>query len=121
MNKKITEAKQRNRLIIGFVVSLFCTFIVYMGVVNKWFSSSGAALFILIIATIQALTQARFFFHLDEEPKPRWQLHTFWFTALMALVIVIGSIWVMMNLNYNMGMSSEQMNEYMLKQNKKGF
>jgi len=39
----------------------------------------------------------------------------------MMLVIVIGSLWIMQNLDYRMGMSGEAMNEYMKEQNKKGF
>lgn len=110
------------RLLIGFGLSIVCTLVVFFGATQKWFSGPHVAVgFILLLAFIQALLQTRFFLHLDEEPKPRWQLHSFWFTALMVIVVVVGSLWVMINLNYNMGMSPEQMNEYMLKQNKKGF
>lgn len=118
----MNESVYKKRLITGLAASLLCTIVVYVGVTNTWFSESSAvALFILSIAITQALVQAKYFLHLDEEAKPRWQLHSFWFTALMVLVIVVGSLWVMINLNYNMGMSPEQMNEYMIKQNKKGF
>lgn len=118
----MNELVHKKRLFIGFVTSLVCTLVVYVAVTNAWFSEYFAAvLFVLIIGLAQALIQARYFLHFDEESKPRWQFHSFWFTALMVVVIVVGSIWVMLNLNYNMGMSPEQMNQYMLKQNKKGF
>lgn len=110
------------RLVVGLLLSVVCTVLVYGGVTNHWFSADNATvMFILGMGAIQALGQARLFLHLDEEKKPHWQLHSFWFTILMVLVIVIGSLWVMINLNYNMGMSPEQMNEYMMRQNKKGF
>ncbi len=116
------EVAYKKRLVGGLIASLTCTLFVYFGVTNHWFTQNYVAvLFILGVGFVQALVQVRFFLHLDEEKRPRWQLHSFWFTAVMVLVIVIGSLWVMMNLNYNMGMSPEQMNEYMMKQNKKGF
>jgi hypothetical protein len=37
------------------------------------------------------------------------------------MIIVVGSLWIMKNLDYRMGMSSEAMNEYMKTQNTKGF
>lgn len=122
MSEKVNEAAYKKRLLIGFMTSLLCTLLVYVGVTTKWFSAQLAVVaFILALAFIQAIVQARFFLHLDEDDKPRWQLHSFWFTVLMVLVIVIGSLWIMINLNYNMGMSPEQMNQYMIEQSKKGF
>jgi cytochrome o ubiquinol oxidase operon protein cyoD len=122
MSDYVKESAYKKRLLIGFLVSLLCTLLVYLGVVANWFSGQVAVVFfILSMAFIQAVVQARFFLHLDEESKPRWQLHSFWFSVLMMLVIVVGSLWIMINLNYNMGMSPQQMDEYMMKQNKKGF
>ena len=116
------QSQAMGRLIVGFVGSLVCTVAVFLAVTQHWITGQTAAVtFVLGVAFVQALIQATYFLHLNEEKKPRWQLHSFWFTALMVIVIVVGSLWVMMNLNYNMGMSPEQMNEYMMKQNKKGF
>ena len=39
----------------------------------------------------------------------------------MLLIIVVGSLWIMANMNYNMHMSPEQIKDYMIEQNKKGF
>ena len=44
----------------------------------------------------------------------------FVFMIVTVATIVLGSIWIMANLNYNM-MSPEQVDTYMLKQSKKGF
>lgn len=110
------------RLTYGFVGSVISTLIVYVAVTNRMIDDATTlSAFVLLLAAVQALVQIKYFLHFDEERKPRWQLHSFWFTALMVLIVVVGSLWVMMNLNYNMGMSPEQMDQYMLKQGKKGF
>jgi len=122
MNRSFNETVHKKRLVIGFTASILCTLLVFFSVTTNWFSNQqGTVGFILVFAIIQTLVQSWFFLHLNEEKKPRWQLHSFWFTVVMSLVIVIGSLWVMINLNYNMGMSPKQMDEYMIQQSKKGF
>ncbi|MGE5298418.1 MAG: hypothetical protein ACM3KF_00060, partial [Acidobacteriota bacterium] len=57
----------------------------------------------------------------DDKEKPKWRLASYLFTWFTLLIIVVGSLWIMNNMNYNMMMSPEQMTDYMLKQNAKGF
>lgn len=76
---------------------------------------------ILAMAVVQLVVQLFFFLHVAEGEKPRWRLHAFWFTSAMILVVVVGSIWIMRNLDYNMEMTPEQMHKYMLEEGKKGF
>lgn len=110
------------RYIVGALLAGATTMVVYFAAVNHWFASaSELALFALALAAVQLVIQLISFLHLNSEAKPRWQLHSFWFIFVMAAIIVVGSIWIMANLDYNMGMSPQQMEEYMMKQNKKGF
>jgi len=55
-----------------------------------------------VLATIQLFVQLIFFLHLDREPKPFWNLQVLMFAAGVIVIIVVGSIWIMNNLNYNM-------------------
>jgi cytochrome o ubiquinol oxidase operon protein cyoD len=122
MSQKDDYNKAVLRYCVGAVLSSIITGIVYMIVMGE--SVNGAVLMVAIImalAVVQLIVQLYFFLHVTEGEKPRWQLHTFWFSAIMILIIVIGSIWVMRNLDYNMGMSPDQMHKYMLEENKKGF
>lgn len=88
--------------ITGFVLSIVLTLIAYLSVVNAWFSGVGLVAFVSGLAVLQLLVQLIFFLHLSRESKPRWNLMSFLFAALVVLIVVIGSIWVMYNLNYNM-------------------
>lgn len=109
--------------VIGFIVSLMCTIGAYLVATrsNLDVSSNVLAFSLLSLAVIQLLVQLRFFLHVGSEPGPKWQSLSFVFTVLMLLVVVIGSLWIMLNLNYRMGMPADEMNDYMIEQNKKGF
>lgn len=106
---------------IGGVGALSLTLLAFWLVSAEVLSGPFAAFVVLVLAGIQATVQLVFFLHLGSEAKPRWKSYSVLFTTLMLLVVVVGSLWIMMNLNYNMGMSGEDMNEFMIKQNKKGF
>lgn len=69
----------------------------------------------MILALAQFFAQLYFFLHLGRETKPRWKLLVLAFMILVVLIIVLGSIWIMYNLNYHM--TPQQMNTYMLNQN----
>jgi cytochrome o ubiquinol oxidase subunit IV len=51
------------------------------------------------LALLQAVAQLLFFLHLGEEPKPRWETLVFLFMVMVLLIIAIGSIWIMHDLN----------------------
>ncbi len=122
MNQERQYRRATRNYVLGALAAAVTSIVVYFSAVEQWFASIGAlAVFALVFAGIQLVLQLITFLHLGDEDKPRWQTSSFVFTFLMAIIIIVGSIWIMMNLNYNMGMSPEQMDEYMLKQNKKGF
>lgn len=107
--------------VTGFVLSVAVTLLAYAAVVNHWFAGILLVAVIMGLAVIQLVVQLVFFLHLGRESKPRWNLITFSFMLLVLIIIVGGSLWIMANLNYNMMMTPEQMDEYMLKQSNKGF
>lgn len=76
---------------------------------------------LLSLAVVQMAVQLYFFLHLSEEKKPRWKNISLLFTISTVLIVVCGSLWVMTHLNYNMGMSPEQMKQHIIDENKKGF
>lgn len=106
---------------IGFVLSVALTVIAYLAVVNHWMVGWVLVATIITLAIIQLMIQLVFFLHLGSEEKPRWNLLTFLFMMMVLLIIVVGSLWIMNNLNYNMMMSPEEMDEYMMEQSNKGF
>lgn len=83
---------------IGFISSLALTAFAFFLVVQKYSSPEilGA------LALVQALIQLRFFLHLGQEKKPYWETIVFLFMTLVLLIIVIGSLWIMNDLNARM-------------------
>lgn len=88
--------------IIGFVLSLLIAAAMYRladrhHLTGTWFDIS-----ILGMGTLMALVQLVFFLHIGMESKPRWNAIALFFTVLVIIIIVGGSIWIMNNLNYNL-------------------
>ena len=98
--------------VIGFVLSIISTLLAYFFVVNGIFPKDQLVYIILLIAVVQLVIQMVFFLHIGR--GSRWKLLTFAFTVLFVLIIVVGTIWVMNHLNYNMmHMSPDEMHQYM--------
>lgn len=88
--------------IVGFMLSIVLTLAAYFAIVNDWFSGTAALLFVTALAVAQLLVQLLFFLHLGQERGPRWNLMSFLFAGMVVFIVVIGSIWIMYNLDYNM-------------------
>ncbi|MBP9852958.1 MAG: cytochrome o ubiquinol oxidase subunit [Patescibacteria group bacterium] len=93
--------------LVGFVASLVLTCIAF-GLVTYTADGSfelarGTLIGILaLLASIQVTVQVVFFLHMSTERNARWTQLSGLFAVMVVLIIVIGSIWVMDNLNYNM-------------------
>ena len=88
--------------VIGFVLSIILTLFSYFTVVYSLLSGWTLITLVAIFAVAQATVQLLLFLHLATEGKPRWNLMTFLFMALIVGVIVLGSLWIMYNLDYRM-------------------
>ncbi|HVX58500.1 MAG TPA: cytochrome o ubiquinol oxidase subunit IV [Candidatus Saccharimonadales bacterium] len=106
---------------VGFILSLVLTLGAYFltqhhvnsGHVSP--SDSVMKIALLALAVAQLYVQLFFFLHLGREAKPRWRSMAFAFALLVVLIVVIGSLWIMDNLNYRM--SPQQINNYLKDQN----
>lgn len=105
--------------VIGFVLSLVFTLGAYALVqqhVNTHHSAFPHQLLIPIImalALAQLTAQLVFFLHLGKESKPRWNLMVFFFAVMVVGIVVIGSLWIMQNLNYHM--HPQETEDYIIK------
>ncbi|MDB5176835.1 MAG: cyoD [Candidatus Saccharibacteria bacterium] len=106
---------------VGFVMSLLLTIVAYNLVVFR--SADPWLLAILaILAIAQMVVQLVFFLHLGDEVRPRYKLASFIFMASILSIVVIGSIWIMNNLDRNMiQMTPNEKSNYMMTQHDKGF
>jgi cytochrome o ubiquinol oxidase operon protein cyoD len=98
--------------ITGFILSLLLTIVPYLVVVNHWLSGWLLITALVGLAIGQLLVQLVFFLNLDREARPRWNLLVFLFAALVVVVVVFGSLWIMDNLNYH-AMSPIETEQYM--------
>lgn len=91
--------------IAGFILSLILTGLAYYSVVSKAASGNALLAIILGLAMLQMLVQIFFFLHIGRGPKPLYNIIFFGGTVGLILVVVIGSIFIMDNLQYNMAPS----------------
>ena len=54
------------------------------------------------LAVVQILVHMVYFLHLDRSSEQRWNVIVLAFTALILLIVVAGSLWIMHNMNVNM-------------------
>lgn len=93
---------------IGFIISVVLTLSAYIPV--SYHHSSGHTIFshdllmplVLSLAVMQLFVQLIFFMHMGHKDSPRWNLIFFISTVFIILMVVLGSIWIMYHLNYNM-------------------
>jgi cytochrome o ubiquinol oxidase operon protein cyoD len=96
----------------GFVLAVILTAIPFWLVMGKVFNNSGAAGIILLgLASIQIVVHMVYFLHMNGKAEGGWSMLAMLFTALIVVIVLSGSIWVMYHMNHNMmpGMMSEAM------------
>lgn len=84
---------------IGFTISLMLTILSFSLVATRVLDTTPLLFTIAALALIQAAVQVFFFLHLGKEASPRWETYAFWFMLLVLIVIVVGSLWIMHDLN----------------------
>lgn len=100
--------------VTGFILSLLLTLIPFFMVYYHTVSGNLLVAAIIIFALLQLGVQVVFFLHLGRGSNRRWNQMAFLFMSIVVLTVVIGSIWIMYHLQYNM--SPEQMDQQLLKQ-----
>ena len=100
----------------GFAISIALTLVAYFLVMNYILAGGVLITVILTCAVAQYIVQAIFFLHLGRGPDSRWNMVIFGSTLAIVLILVVGSIWIMNHLNYNMMASPSQMNQYIQSQ-----
>lgn len=88
--------------LIGFASSILLTAASFLLVVLKILSGPPLVYAIVSLAFVQAIVQLLFFLHVGQEAKPRWETVIFFFMVLILLIIVLGSLWIMNDLNIRM-------------------
>jgi cytochrome o ubiquinol oxidase operon protein cyoD len=106
--------------ITGYVLSLELTLAAYFFVkhhisLTTAYSHDKLIAVIIVLAISQLFVQLLFFLHLSKESRPRWNLIVLLFAAMVLLIVVLGSLWIMNNLNYHHP-TQDQINKYIRSQ-----
>ena len=88
--------------VVGFVLSIVFTLLAYILVSAHIFTGGEAIAIIILLAIGQLLVQLVFFLHLSKKSHARWNLTAFVFSAVLVVILVVGTIWIMSNLSDNM-------------------
>lgn len=93
----------RRGYLLGAALSIVLT------VVPFWLVMSGslldaqtAALTIILLAIVQILVHTFCFLHVNTRAEGGWTLMAYVFTAVLVLITISGSLWIMYHLNSNM-------------------
>lgn len=100
---------QQRYYALGFVLSLFLTVTAYFVVRQNLLSGGMAVVVLMSLALIQLWVQLIMFLHLGEESGPRWKLLSWLSTFGVLVIVIVGSLVIMRNLNYHMPSAEEIM------------
>ena len=102
--------------VIGYVASLIFTVTAFLIVYRPDFFHVGVKwdiALVLILAILQFIAQSICFLNVWGEKGPRWNLLIFISTISVIFIIIVGSIWIMDHLDYNMkGLGGMEMPAY---------
>lgn len=87
----------------GFVLSVILTAIPFWLVMAKVLPTPTiTVLVILAFAMVQVVVHMVYFLHMDAKSENGWNLLALIFTAVLLVIVLIGTLWVMHNMNVNM-------------------
>lgn len=93
----------RRSYLIGFALSVVLTAVPFWLVMTGALASAGwTAAAIIALAVIQILVHTVFFLHVNTRAEGGWTLMAYVFTAVMVIIVIAGSLWIMYHLNSNM-------------------
>lgn len=87
---------------IGFILSVLLTVIPFGMVMAGGFSRGLLVAVIAITAVAQVLIQLVYFLHMNSSSEQRWNVIAFVYTILTIAILLVGSVWIMNYLHYNM-------------------
>lgn len=88
--------------ITGFVLALLLTIISFSLVMTDIVSRQVAVIGLFVAAVVQMFVHLHYFLHLDRSSTQRWNVLALAFTALLLIIFVGGTIWVLYTLNARM-------------------
>jgi cytochrome o ubiquinol oxidase operon protein cyoD len=89
--------------LIGFALSAVLTAIPFWLVMTNALDSAGStAIAVIFFAVLQILVHTTCFLHVNSQSEGGWTMIAYIFTAVILLITIAGSLWIMYHLNSNM-------------------
>jgi len=88
--------------LLGFGLSVVLTVIPFWLVMTGALSQQATAVIIIAMAVAQILVHTVCFLHVNTHGEGGWTLMAYAFTAVLVLITIGGSVWIMYHLNTNM-------------------
>lgn len=89
--------------VTGFLLSVLLTAIPFWLVMAKVLPTTGiTVLVILAFAMVQVVVHMVYFLHMNPKSEGGWNLISLIFTAVLLVIVLAGTLWVMHHMNANM-------------------
>ena len=92
----------RKVYLIGFLLSVVFTAVPFWMVMSGGFDATVTGITIVALAVVQILVHTVCFLHVNTRSEGGWTLMAYVFTAVLVLIVIAGSLWIMFHLNTNM-------------------
>jgi cytochrome o ubiquinol oxidase subunit IV len=92
----------RRTYVIGFLLSAVLTAIPFWMVMAGGFDKQVTIFVAVALAVVQILVHTFCFLHVNARAEGGWQLMAYAFTAVLVLIVIAGSLWIMYHLHTNM-------------------
>ncbi|WP_380876185.1 cytochrome o ubiquinol oxidase subunit IV [Sphingomonas sp. DBB INV C78] len=92
----------RRGYLIGFLLSVVLTVVPFWLVMTGRLDAQATTVIIIALAVVQIFVHTVCFLHVNARSEGGWTLMAYMFTAVMILIVIAGSLWIMYHLNTNM-------------------
>ena len=86
----------------GFLLSVVLTAIPFWLVMSGVLPGPVTAILVVLLALVQIGVHTFYFLHVNTRSEGGWTLLAFVFTAILVVIVIAGSLWIMYHLHGNM-------------------
>jgi cytochrome o ubiquinol oxidase operon protein cyoD len=88
--------------LVGFALSVVLTAMPFWLVMTGALTPAATAVTVIAMAVAQILVHTICFLHVNTRAEGGWTLIAYVFTAVLLVIVIAGSVWIMYHLNTNM-------------------
>ncbi|MCC6777931.1 MAG: cytochrome o ubiquinol oxidase subunit IV [Hyphomicrobiales bacterium] len=102
MQHSISQHRGAGSYLVGLLLALILTVVPFAIVAAGALAKEPTLIVIAVAAVLQVLVHLRWFLHLDLTTTPRENILAMAFAAVLILIMVAGSLWIMLDLHHRM-------------------